>query len=102
MKITKSLLALAFSGLMMVGCKESAKEPVTDAEETSNNTEALAGKVETASFSIEGMSCSVGCAKTIEKKLSGLDGVQKASVDFDKKTATVEYDASKQSPEKLV
>jgi mercuric ion binding protein len=44
----------------------------------------------------------MGCAKTIEKKLSEMDGVQKAAVDFEKKTATVEFDANKQTPETLV
>jgi copper chaperone CopZ len=31
-----------------------------------------------------------------------MDGVQNATVDFDKKFATVEFDASKQSPELLL
>ncbi len=48
------------------------------------------------------MTCAMGCAKTIEKKLAEMDGVQKATVDFDKKTATVEFDANKQTSEKLV
>ena len=47
------------------------------------------------------MTCAVGCAKTIEEELSGLDGVQKATVDFDKKLATVTFDKTVQTPEKL-
>ena len=58
-------------------------------------------KPETATFHIEGMSCAIGCAKTIEKKLSEMNGVQKATVDFDKKTAVVDFDATIQTPEKL-
>ena len=58
-------------------------------------------KPETASFKIEGMTCAMGCAKTIETKLSNMEGVQKATVDFDKKQATVEFDATIQNPEKL-
>lgn len=106
MRFTKSLLALSLAGLLFASCKDAAKAPETANDqaktETAATMDAPAGKIETASFNIEGMSCSVGCAKTIEKKLSGLEGVQKASVDFDKKTATVEFDASKQTPEKLV
>jgi len=41
--------------------------------------------VETASFTISGMTCAIGCAKTIQDELSETDGVQKATVDFDKK-----------------
>jgi len=30
------------------------------------------------------MTCAIGCAKTIETKLAKMDGVQKATVDFEK------------------
>ncbi|RZJ35734.1 MAG: heavy-metal-associated domain-containing protein [Flavobacterium sp.] len=101
MNITKTVLALAVTLALATSCKESASEPATVAA-SKDVTTAKTEKLETASFSIEGMTCAVGCAKTIEKKLSEMDGVQKATVDFDKKTATVEFDAAKQSPEKLV
>lgn len=54
-----------------------------------------------AEFTIEGMTCAIGCAKTIEKKLAGMDGVQSASVDFDKKLAMVVYNEAKVTPELL-
>lgn len=41
------------------------------------------------------MSCEVGCAKTIEKKLAKLDGVNKAKVDFKKEIASIEFDKTK-------
>ena len=47
------------------------------------------------------MTCAMGCAKTIESKLSKMNGVQKATIDFDKKQATVEFDAAVISPENL-
>lgn len=102
MKFSKSLLSLLVAGFLFASCKETAKAPGDAASTETATTEVAAGKIETASFNIEGMSCSVGCAKTIEKKLSKMDGVQNATVDFDKKTATVEFDASKQTPEKIV
>ncbi|MDO1501995.1 heavy metal-associated domain-containing protein [Winogradskyella maritima] len=52
-------------------------------------------------FNIEGMTCAMGCAKTIEKKMAKLEGVKSAKVDFDSELAMVEYDASKVSPERL-
>lgn len=91
----KSLFALALAGLFFVACKQ------TDAEPTANATAEVAGKIETASFSIDGMSCAVGCANTLEKKLATAEGVQKASVDFEKKVASVDYDSAKTSPETL-
>lgn len=106
MNFTKSIMALALAGMLFTSCKETAKEAIP--ETTKINTTASAGKpapvgkVETASFTIEGMSCAVMCAAKIEKELTAMDGVQTAKVDFEKKTATVEYDNAKQSPEKLV
>ena len=100
MKITQSFLALAIAGCLFTSCKETGTEVTTA---TATNTDALAvGKMETASFTIEGMSCEVMCASKIQKELANAAGVQKATIDFEKKTATVEYDAATTSPEKLV
>jgi Cu+-exporting ATPase len=38
---------------------------------------------------VDGMTCG-GCAKNVEAALAGVEGVRKASVDFDKRLATVE------------
>jgi|SRR6218665_97229 len=106
MNFTKSLFAFALSTLLLTSCKQAASEPKTEAgtEATASaeKTNAAAVKPETASFSIEGMSCAIGCAKTIEKELSQMEGVQKASVDFETKKAVIEFDATKQSPENFV
>ena len=106
MTFTKTLFSLAAAGLLFVGCKDSATTNeaaiVTDSEATTETPLMASGTIETASFDISGMTCAMGCAKTIEENLSKLDGVQKATVDFDTKTATVEYDNGKQSPEKLI
>lgn len=42
-------------------------------------------------FSIDGMTCDVGCAKKIESKLTNMDGVSSSSVDFENKTAVVSF-----------
>ncbi len=95
-KITLGILIATAS--IFVSCKKETTENKT---EIASVSPAIA-KAETTSFNVEGMTCAMGCAKTIENKLTNLDGVQKASVDFDKKTATIQYDASIQTPEKLV
>jgi periplasmic mercuric ion binding protein len=83
---------------MFVSCKKENNDIKAENKVIPN----VVVKADKTTFTIEGMTCAMGCAKTIETKLSGLDGVQKATVDFEKKTATVEYDAAKQSPEKIV
>ncbi len=100
MTISKSILSLAFSAVLFIGCKDAAKSPDVSAA-TDNNQEVSVGKIETARFNIEGMSCAMGCAKTIEKKLAKLDGVQTATVDFEGKLATIKYDSSKQTVQQL-
>ena len=96
MTFLKSILTLTLASLMFVGCKEKTTKAVSDAA-TENNApkvkkEIAAANLQTANFSIEGMTCEIGCAKTIEKELNGLDGVQKATIDFEKKSATISFD----------
>lgn len=102
MNFTKSLFALALSGMLFASCKDAGNAPQTEIEGMASTEAVAPEKLQTASFNIEGMSCAVGCAKTIEKKLTKMDGVQNASVDFETKTATVEFDSSKLTPETLV
>ncbi|WP_281235443.1 heavy-metal-associated domain-containing protein [Flavobacterium gelatinilyticum] len=105
MKITKIIAVAAIAGLTFVSCKKEEDKNLANikTEETAPKAHvAIAPEnVQTASFEIEGMTCAMGCAKTIEKELSNLDGVEKAAVDFDKKTATVTFDKTVQNPESL-
>lgn len=54
-----------------------------------------------AEFGIEGMTCEIGCARTIQKKIAKMDGVKFVKVDFNKKLAMVEYDPAKVTPNTL-
>ena len=101
MNFSKSLMFIALAGVMFTSCKETASENLADAEDAAVVEKTVALQPETASFSIEGMSCAVGCAATIEKKLASTEGIQEAKVDFDKKEATVNFDADVISPEKI-
>ena len=102
MNFTKSILTFGIASTLLIGCKDAGNKPTSVSNETKTEKQVTAAvKPETASFKIEGMTCAMGCAKTIETKLSKLDGVQKATVDFDEKEATVEFDASVLTPEIL-
>lgn len=103
MKFSKSIVGLVLATVFFVGCKNSISKPVEDSTESATNKEVAAAiKPETASFTIDGMTCPDGCAKTIEKKLSELEGVQNAKVDFEKKQATVNFDLDKLTSDDLV
>jgi len=103
MKIQNSIIGLAMATLFFVSCKNNNKTSVETTKKTDAKKEiAAAVKPQTASFTIDGMTCPEGCAKTIEKKLSEMDGVQNAKVDFDKKSATVNFDLDKLKSDDLV
>ncbi len=106
MNFTKSIAAILLSGLLFVSCKEKTSETVSTIKTAETSVpkvkkEIAAANLQTASFTVEGMTCAIGCAKTIEKELANLEGVEKATVDFDKKLATVSFDKTIQTPESL-
>ena len=59
-----------------------------------NTSEAAASKISEQVFSIKKMTCKM-CNITIRKAMENVDGVVKATVDYDKKTATVLFDPTK-------
>ena len=105
MKFTKIIAAFAIASLVLVSCKKEEDKNLANIKPVNTAVKehkAIAAEnVQTASFEIEGMTCAMGCANTIEKELSNLDGVEKATVDFDKKTATVVFDKTVQNQENL-
>lgn len=108
MNFTKSITIIAVTGLLFASCKNNTTETATATVATTENSapkvkkEIAAANLQTASFKVEGMTCAVGCAKTIQEELSLLDGVQTATVDFDTKLATVTFDKTVQNAEKLI
>lgn len=105
MKFTKIIASLAIAGVVFASCKkeEDKSLAVINAEKTTpkEHKPIAAKNAQTVSFNIEGMTCAVGCAKTIETELSNLEGVEKATVDFDKKLATVTFDNKVQNLQSL-
>jgi len=101
MKKLKLIVCVAVLAVSFSNCKNKAESDQTLAEKTDNNTSLIA-KAETASFSISGMSCAVMCANKIEKELTATKGVQKAKVDFDKKSAFITFDSNVITAQQLV
>lgn len=99
MKLFKHIGFIAFVSLFAFACKNEAQPEVKtiDTEIAVNSTLDPNANYAKAEFGIDGMTCAMGCAKTIEKKLAKMDGVKSAKVDFGKKIAMVEYDEAKVS-----
>lgn len=101
----KKLVYISFAFVLLIcfsSCKNEVKPEVktvsTEAGTKTLNPNATYAKVE---FSVDGMTCAMGCAKTIEKKIAKMEGVKTAKVDFDKRLAMVEYDEAKVTPKSL-
>ncbi|MFN3345480.1 MAG: heavy-metal-associated domain-containing protein [Chloroherpetonaceae bacterium] len=84
MKVLFFVLAL----FVFIGCGSEKKE-------------APKANVVKVSFKIDGMVCS-SCEKSIESKLTKIDGVKSVNVSQEVGSADVEFDASKISAEKLI
>jgi periplasmic mercuric ion binding protein len=59
-----------------------------------------AGPLQTVTLDVQNMTCAV-CPITVKKALERVPGVTDAKVDFDKKTASVSFDADKATPAAL-
>ena len=103
MNFTKSILTFIIASSTLIGCKDKTTTSTSDKQTATNSKHIVAAvKPQTASFKIEGMSCAIGCAKTIEKELAAMNGVQNAKVNFETKQATVNFDGDKLSSTDLV
>lgn len=106
MKSIKNILVITTLALIAFSCKNETTEPevktikteVTTTKKATLDPNATYAKAE---FKIEGMTCAMGCAKTIEKKMAKMEGVKSAVVDFDRELAMVEYDNAKVTPTSL-
>jgi mercuric ion binding protein len=86
MKIKKIIYSLAIACYVLTGCKQEVKEV----------------KTENVSLAISGMTCEIGCAKTIQSKLSKKEGVLNAKVIFNDSIANIEFDANTTSKIDLI
>ena len=100
MKIIKNILNLALILAIITSCKNEAKPEVKSVEVETETVKELDPNATyaKAEFTIDGMTCAVGCAAQIQKKIAKMDGVKSAKVDFDKKLAMVEYNEAKVTP----
>jgi Cu+-exporting ATPase len=100
----KTFLSIALLVLIATGCKNNTNPEVKTVEiGTSSVKKELDPNATYAKtqFTVSGMTCAIGCAASIEKKIATMEGVKFAKVDFDKKLAMVEYDVAKVTPANL-
>jgi Cu+-exporting ATPase len=100
MKTIKHILTLVLIVSFVFSCKNEKNPEVKTVEAEVEIVKELDPNATfaKAEFTIDGMTCAMGCAAQIQKKIAKMDGVKSATVDFDKKLAMVEYNESKVTP----
>ena len=101
MIVSFSFAALLSSCGDFVGVGKQAESIEIPSSEKKIKTEVLAENKVEVKMEVEGMTCAMGCAKSIEDKVGDLDGVVASSVNFEDKIATFEFDKTTTSPEKI-
>lgn len=104
MKLIKNITIALSITIFAMNCKNEAKPEIKIVDNEVNSEKVIDPNASyaKAEFTINGMTCAVGCAKSIERKISKMEGVKSAKVDFDKKLAIVEYDVAKVTPNSLI
>ena len=96
----KRLTIIFFLTIAFFSCNEVKKETPTEQKEaTTKETAAVYKSIE---VEIEGMTCEIGCARTIQSKLSKVDGVTFAKVDFESKKGQFTFDTHKVSKNEII
>jgi len=92
------LVKIGFASLAIIllvsSCSETTAQSADVTQEVVKNSIMAMG--------IEGMTCAMGCARSIEKELKNVDGVSNAVVDFESATASVEFNPGLVSEARLL
>jgi Cu+-exporting ATPase len=93
--IMKKIIILLLLTLVITSCGD--KKNTLKPEKSNTKKEQVAAKLKSVEVTIEGMTCEIGCARTIQSKLSKMDGITYAKVNFNTKKGFFTYDANKLS-----
>lgn len=96
---TKKISLLVLSATLIISvssCSSSEEDVVID------KTEINTDNIVVADYAIDGMVCAMGCAKTIQDELSATNGVASCEVNYEEKTAHVEFDGSQLSEVEII
>ena len=94
--VKKHILGIAMIIALLFSCKKETNPKVKTVDSNivvkTEKILNLNANFIKSEFTIDGMTCEIGCAKLIEKNINKMNGVKLAKVDFNNKLAMVEYD----------
>ena len=91
-----SILTIAF---VLFSCNKAKKD--TNIDKSGIEKQEVAANYKSIEVEIEGMTCEIGCARTIESKLSKVKGVKYSKVNFEAKIGQFTFDENKISKEDI-
>lgn len=97
--LTKEIALVALMSILIISvssCSSSEEDVVI--EKTEINTD----KIVVVDYAIDGMVCAMGCAKTIQDELSATNGVASCEVNYEEKTAHIEFDESQLTESEII
>lgn len=89
----KTIFLFFMASITLTSCNE-VKQQDTTVEKI-----AEAPKYQSIEVLIDGMTCEIGCARTIESKISKLKGVIYSKVDFESKKGVFTFDLNVTNPQ---
>ncbi len=97
------LFSLFISLLLFLSCQTTGQPKIITVNSSEKSTDSIPIVIseDYAKMSIKGMTCAIGCAATIEKKLNQTSGVVSATVNFEAETAWIIYDSERMTLEDL-
>ncbi|MBJ2174744.1 heavy-metal-associated domain-containing protein [Aureibaculum sp. A20] len=104
MKFLKPIVLL-ITVCVFLSCGNNSKTNVHNVAGSHNSdgdNENIAANLEKISLGIDGMTCEIGCARTIQSKLSKTKGVKMAEVNFENKRGVVEFDSNRITEDEIV
>ena len=95
MNVYKFICLLVITCFAISSCDLGKKEAI-------KTTTSITNKQQSVSLAISGMTCEIGCAKTIQSKLSKKEGVLSAKVIFKDSIAQIEFNEELTSKKDLI
>jgi Cu+-exporting ATPase len=95
----KKIAFILIVSFIFISCNNTSKK---EANEVKTPETEVAANYKSIEVEIEGMTCEIGCARTIQSKLSKVDGVTYSIVDFESKKGIFTFDENKLSEYDIV
>lgn len=99
--IMNKIISLFIFSILLFSCSETKTENVVNQSEI-ENTENKVASYKSIEVDIKGMTCEIGCARTIESKLSKVDGISYSKVDFESGKGQFTFDENKLSENDII